>query len=192
MIGGLRGPALALAAGGALIGIAACGSSSSTTSSPASTASSASSASTSGGATAAATTDSCVVGKWVAASTSGSTTIGSDTPSFSGGEGELLTINADGSFVDDFSAAKPVTGSAGGHQYAITTAGKSTGTATSSAGKVTITITDTTTVSQTVTQDGTSLGTAHPPSTQTAAYACQSGGFTVTSSGITTTYAPAP
>jgi hypothetical protein len=135
--------------------------------------------------------NSCLVGTWKVTSTAGTTTIGSDHVTLSGGQDEKLTINPDGSYTDDYSEAKPVTGSGGGHEYSITTIGMGSGTASTSGGQVTVKINDPSAITQTITQDGSQLGSQHPPATQTVAFACQAGSFTVTSQGITTTYAAA-
>lgn len=137
--------------------------------------------------------DSCLVGTWKSSNQTSSYVDGTTTVPLSGGSGELLTLNADGSFTDGFGDAQALTGTANGHQYIVSVSGDATGRYTAAAGQVTATYDDPTKIMISLGKDG-SISPVQSPATQTESYTCQKGvSFTATSaSGSVTQYLIVP
>lgn len=142
--------------------------------------------------TSASAIDSCLVGKWRA--TTGTLNYqASDgtTVTMTGGQGEVLTITADGRYTDDYSNFQPATGSDGANQYSVTETGTATGHLSASGGTTSATLDDPTAVTITVSENGTPAVTTHAHA-GTGHYTCTKGTtLTITATdGSTTTYVP--
>ena len=140
-----------------------------------SSSSTASSASTQAPSTASGGLDTCVVGTWRSAATSGSVT-GPDGVKIplSGGEGVVSTIAADGTVHTDYGASRPQTGrGSDGSTYAIQYSGTLTAHLHAAGGRATLTIDPGSDATVTVTKDGATIDTEPPPTTaQPSTYTC--------------------
>jgi hypothetical protein len=136
--------------------------------------------------------DACVVGAWKA---SFSMTVFPDDATrvnLSGGAGEVLTLNSDGSFLEDLGGVRPLIGSADGHQYSLTGSGSAAGHFTTRGGMITYTYDEGWRLVITLTKDGTANPVVQPPIAQTDSYSCTHGASlsTVASGGGSTQYVP--
>lgn len=145
-------------------------------------------------AVASASVDDCLIGTWRSTAVTGVFSDGGAEVLMTGGSDEIITIESDGSYTDDYTSSRPTTGDTGINQYVMTIAGTATGHIVTSGATFTFTVDDPSTVTWTLTRDGVILGTAHPPSTQAGtAFTCQPGTeliVTSPSGESTTTYRP--
>lgn len=110
----------------------------------------------------------------------------------SGGAGEVLTLNSDGSFIEDLSSVHPLTGTANGHMYALSGHGSADGHYTANGGMITYTYDGVGQLMITLTKDGTAGQVVQPPAAQADSYACAQGASlsTVGAGGSSTQYTP--
>ncbi|HET9051888.1 MAG TPA: hypothetical protein VFO60_09295, partial [Candidatus Dormibacteraeota bacterium] len=137
--------------------------------------------------------DSCLVGSWTATGVSGEVSAAGFTLHLSGGDGEKLVVNDDGTYTDDYSSAKPIQGDAGsGVTFTITNSGRATGHLTvAHDGSIAATIDDPNALTQTISAAGVSGEQTHPSEAVSGSYTCANGGFRlVAPDGTTTTYTP--
>ncbi|HXA27856.1 MAG TPA: hypothetical protein VN193_03825 [Candidatus Angelobacter sp.] len=144
----------------------------------------------SGSPSATAALDSCLVGTWVSTGVSG--TIGGQPAQASGGTGEKVTINNDGTITIDDSNTTTLQISTGGQSIGVKQTGKGSGKATTAADKVTVTLDPGSTLTnQTIDSTGAPVGTPDAgPSSVTATFKCTQGQslqlIQTTSSGTST------
>jgi hypothetical protein len=166
--------ALVLSAG---VGLAACGGFSTT--SP--------SATSSPNATSATAVDPCLVGAWTVAAQSQNSPANDEEIVYSGGAGEVFTIDAQGGVTIDTHAAKPVVFVSAGETFTATVAGTGRGTlsaTTTPAGSGTrgffqfVPSADDTRTTHSFGPTGAELGAARSDSAFSAIYTCAPGRFT--------------
>jgi hypothetical protein len=157
----------------AVIAIAACGGASTT--SP--------SATSSPSATLAAAVDPCLVGTWTTVGQSQNSPANDETITYSGGEGEIFTIDASGAVTIDTHAAQKVTFVSAGETFtaSVTGTGKGSLTSSTSGGKRVFDFkpsADDTRKTLSLDSTGAELGPARPDTEFSAAYTCAPGRFT--------------
>ena len=92
----------------------------------------------------------------------------------SGGQGEVLTITADGRFTEDAMSMRPLTGNEGGNRYSVTVAGTATGHVSTGGGKISYRYNDPASITLTISKNGTPGSTAHPVG-RSEDYTCTNG-----------------
>jgi hypothetical protein len=157
----------------AVIAIAACGGASTT--SP--------SATSSPSATLAAAVDPCLVGTWTTVGQSQNSPANDETITYSGGEGEIFTIDASGAVTIDTHAAQKVTFVSAGETFtaSVTGTGQGSLTTSTSGGKRVFDFkpsADDTRKTLSLDSTGAELGPARPDTEFSAAYTCAPGRFT--------------
>jgi hypothetical protein len=160
--------ALVVSAG---MAVAACGSSSTT--SP--------SAISSPGATVAAAVDPCLVGTWTVVGQSQNSPADDEKITYSGGAGEVFTIDAQGGVTIDTHAAQTVVFVSAGETFTAKVAGTGRGTLTTSVTTRRFQFqpsADDTRTTHSFGPDGVELGPARPDTAFTAVYTCAPGRFT--------------
>jgi hypothetical protein len=138
------------------------------------------------------TPDACVLGAWRANFSMTVYPDGATQVNLSGGAGEVLTLNSNGSFIEDLSSVHPLTGSANGHVYSLNGRGRADGHYTAQGGMITYTYDGVGQLVITLTKDGTASRVAQPPPAQTDSYSCAQGASlsTVGAGGGSTQYTP--
>jgi len=133
---------------------------------------------------AAAGLDPCLVGTWTVVAQSQSSPANDEQITYSGGAGEIFTIDATGRLTIDTHAAQPlvlVDSSGGRFTGTVTGTGKGTVTTSSAGGSRFLNFepsTDDTRKTLSVDSTGTPLGPARPDTAFEAAYTCAAGRFT--------------
>jgi hypothetical protein len=156
----------------AALALAACGGSA--TPSPSATASPATSATP---------LDACLVGTWTVVGQSQNSPANDEDITYSGGPGEVFTIDAQGGVTIDTHAARPVVFKSAGETFSATVTGTGRGsltTATTGTNRVFYFKpgADDTRKTLSVDSTGTELGPARPDSAFSAVYTCAPGRFT--------------
>lgn len=159
--------------------LAACGGSITTLPSASSLPSAPSSAS----ATSAAAVDPCLVGKWTVVAQNQNSPANDESITYTGGAGEVFTIDAEGGVTIDTHAAQNVVFVSAGQTFTATVAGTGRGTlSTRSSGGTRFfdfePSADDTRTTHSVGPDGVELGPARPDTPFTAVYTCAPGRFT--------------
>jgi hypothetical protein len=158
----------------ASVALAACGASSA----------SLPSATSSPGATSAASVDPCLVGTWTTVAQNQNSPANDEQITYSGGAGEVFTIDANGEVTIDTQGAQPVVFVSAGETFTATVTGTGRGTLRTRAGLGTTRIfdfapsDDDTRKTLSLDSTGTELGPARPDSAFSAVYTCAPGRFT--------------
>ena len=170
--------ALLASAGAALV---ACGGGSLAASPAVTSSSAATSAAAAAAATSAGAVDPCLVGTWTVVGQSQNSPANDEQITYSGGEGEVFTIDAGGGVTIDTHAAQTVVFASAGETFTATVAGTGRGTLT------TVGTTrrfqfqpsaDDTRTTHSFGPDGVELGPPRPDTPFTAVYTCAPGRFT--------------
>jgi hypothetical protein len=167
-----RSIALVLSAG---VALSACAGSAATSPSP-----------TAAPSATAAAMDPCLVGTWTVVGQSQNSPANDENISYTGGEGEVFTIDAQGHVTIDTHAAKPVVFVSAGETFTATVAGTGRGTLTITASASSgprglfqfVPSADDTRTTHSVDSTGTELGPARPDTPFSAIYTCAPGRFT--------------
>lgn len=136
--------------------------------------------------------DACVAGEWKARFSMTVYPDGATPVNISGGAGEVLTLNSDGSFIEDLGGVQPLIGSAKGHWYSLSGSGRVGGHFTTRGGMITYVYDGVGQLVITLTKDGTASQVVQRPTAQTDSYSCEQGASlaTVASGGGSTQYTP--
>jgi hypothetical protein len=134
----------------------------------------------------AAAMDPCLVGTWTVVGQSQNSPANDESISYTGGEGEVFTIDPQGHVTIDTHAAKPVVFVSAGETFTATVAGTGRGTltittSTSSGARGLfqfVPSADDTRTTHSVDSTGTELGPARPDTPFSAIYTCAPGRFT--------------
>jgi hypothetical protein len=156
----------------AALALAACGGSAATSPSP-----------TAAPTATAAAMDPCLVGTWTVVGQSQNSPANDETITYTGGKGEVFTIDAQGHVTIDTKAATPVVFVSAGETFSATVAGTGRGTlSTSSSGTSRFfqfqPSADDTRTTHSLDSTGTELGPARPDTPFSAIYTCAPGRFT--------------
>jgi len=160
----------------ASVALAACAGSAATSPSP-----------TSAPSPTAAAMDPCLVGTWTVVGQSQNSPANDESISYTGGEGEVFTIDAQGHVTIDTHAAKPVVFVSAGETFTATVAGTGAGTlsitSTPTSGGTRgffqfVPTADDTRTTHSVDSTGTELGPPRPDTAFSAIYTCAPGRFT--------------
>jgi len=141
------------------------------------------SATSSPSATLAAAVDPCLVGTWTTVGQSQNSPANDETITYSGGEGEIFTIDASGAVTIDTHAAQKVTFVSAGETFtaSVTGTGKGSLTTSTSGGKRVFDFkpsADDTRKTLSLDGNGVELGPARPDTEFSADYTCAPGRFT--------------
>lgn len=113
--------------------------------------------------------DGCLVGSW---KSTGLTTVGQ--LKLAGGAGELLTVDADGTYFYDYSQMQPYSGTtAGGDQIEDTITGTLTGQFHTRDGTWTTSVDDPSTMELSIRKNGVLVATGHASGSDSGSYTCQ-------------------
>jgi hypothetical protein len=141
------------------------------------------SASPSPSATPAAAFDACLVGTWTVVGETQNSPANDETITYSGGAGEVFTIDAQGGVTIATHAARPVVFVSAGETFTATVAGTGRGTLTTAASGPNHVFyfkpsADDTRTTHSVDSTGAELGPARPDTAFSAVYTCAPGRFT--------------
>jgi hypothetical protein len=141
------------------------------------------SASPSPSATPAAAFDACLVGTWTVVGETQNSPANDENITYSGGAGEVFTIDAQGGVTIDTHAAQPVVFVSAGETFTSTVAGTGRGTLSTATSGTHGIFTfkpsgDDTRTTHVVDSTGAGLGPARPDTAFSAAYTCAAGRFT--------------
>jgi hypothetical protein len=160
------------------IALAACGGSATTSPSETSSPAAASAAA----ATLAAAVDPCLVGTWTVVAQNQNSPANDEQIAYSGGTGEIFTIDAQGGVTIDTHAAQKVVFVSAGETFTATVAGTGRGTLTTTGGSTRRfqfqPSSDDTRTTHSLGPDGVELGPPRPDTAFTAVYTCAPGRFT--------------
>jgi len=162
--------------------VAACGGSS--TPSPGATSSPGASSpgASSPGASSAAAFDTCLVGTWTVVAQDQNSPANDESITYSGGTGEVFTIDAEGGVTIDTHAAQPVVFVSAGQTFTATVAGTGRGTLTTTGGSTRRfqfqPSSGDTRTTHSLDSTGAELGPPRPDTPFTAVYTCAPGRFT--------------
>jgi hypothetical protein len=134
-------------------------------------------------ATSAAAVDPCLVGTWTTVGETVNSPADDEPITYSGGEGEVFTIDAQGGVTIDTHLAQKVVFKSGGESFSATVAGTGRGSLTTTVGgpKRFLNFTpsaDDTRTTLSLDSTGTELGPARPDTPFSAVYTCAPGRFT--------------
>ena len=127
--------------------------------------------------------DSCLIGSWTVLGQTQNSPADDETITYTGGEGEIFTIDASGALTIDTHAAQKIVFVSAGESFSATVSGTGKGTLTTgiTGGKKILYFTpsaDDTRKTLSLDSTGTELGPARPDTQFSAVYTCAPGRFT--------------